>query len=545
MTSPDNFVPGSINTGWNDMGDLAEQLGSQGLIGLLFGGFANILDAIFGTVTNDYVAEMPVVMTAADEAAAAAALAAANEEANVANAFAIAEANLKIGTKVDPESVPTDVPGWVTLNPVEDATFPRADLVPIPTIVNVNTTSDDGQYGYHTHKHNATITWADPVYTTALNRLDIGYINATRARIYNTVGVVIAAGATAGLASFRVHIFKMGKDSNGRPDGNLTRLWSSAALEATFGSAAQDVRVEVGTDIIAAKGEWFAVVVHQTSTGTPRNLLGKNTASIAAMSGVYPTRLGMNKSSVTSIPSTLTPAELDTSSTWIPWVCLGQTAGLIKISLVDLFDRADAATLGSNWAVYGVGMDIVSGYARCKPINHGNFTARVEDHAPAVSVSQLSTDAQASSVKITAFDRSHADTEDNPRSQVAVRSNADASRRVTAGIRWGLIEIRAYSAANPDGVTKNSTTYTWSGGEIVELRVSDDGSGVSTYIVYVGATEAALSPVLSWPDLSSETSRGAAFRRPGFETAHTHRGAIIGRLSIPSVGVNEWKARDL
>ncbi|MBM4633017.1 hypothetical protein GS482_12995, partial [Rhodococcus hoagii] len=108
-------------------------------------------------------------MTAAEDAAAAAALAAVNEEANIKNAGDIAEANLQIGTKVDPEKVPTDVPGWVALNPVEDATFPRTDLVPVPTIVNDKSgTQVDDNGGVHRHFHNASITWVDPVYTTVL-----------------------------------------------------------------------------------------------------------------------------------------------------------------------------------------------------------------------------------------------------------------------------------------------------------------------------------------------------------------------------------------
>ncbi|RDI32468.1 hypothetical protein DEU38_103201 [Rhodococcus sp. AG1013] len=478
-------------------------------------------------------------MTAANEAAAAAALAAANEEANIANATAIAEANLQIGTKADPESVPTDVPGWVTLNPVEDATFPRADLAPMPTIVNGDTSN--ASEGFHSHKHNASITWMDPVYTTALNRLDIGYINATRARIYNTLGVVIAAGPTTGLAAFRLHVFKMGRDATTkRPTGELTRLWSSDPLQGTFSASAQDVRVDMPNDIISAKGDWYAVVVHQTGSGTTRHLLGKNTASIAAMSGVHPTRLGMNRSGQSAISETLSPAQLDTSSTWIPWVCLGQTFGLVKVSFVDLFDRADASTLGSNWSVYGVGMDVRSGVAQSKRPNYGNLATRT-DYIRAVYVSQLSTDTQSVSAKITGFDRSNVNIEENPRSQVALHSNADMTRYVAVGIRWGLIEIRAYSNANPGGVTKNSTTRTWSPGDVVELHATDDaGTGKTQFVAYVNG-----SSVLSWTDTTDETSRGAGYRRTGFETANVHRGAIFTYVHIPSVGIDEWKAKDL
>lgn len=485
-------------------------------------------------------------ITATDDAATAAALAAANESANIANSTAIAEANLAIGTKAEIEDIPTDVPLYVSLNPVDDAVFPFSDMKPIPTIVNRQTSNEAGD-SYHSHSHNAEITWVEPVYTTAINRLDLGYINATRARIYNTVGFTIAEQNQPTKATVRVGIYKMDKSAGGFPNGNLTLIWVSplsANIQAQFGLGAQDITVPLGTDIVAAKGDIFAVCIVQTgSANTQRHLLGMQIARKNAISGVFPTRLAMTRAGETAPPMTLTPAQLDNTSTWIPWMFMGQSLGLIKLSFVDLFDRADSAALGPNWATYGAGMDIVGGVARCKRINRGNLTNRVEDRSQGVYVSQLATDTMAASVKIDAFDRSHADLEDNPRAQITVRANADMTRGVTAGIRWGLIEIRAYSNANPGGKTMNSAAVPagWSPGDVVELRATDDVvTGKTDFTAYING-----SPVLTWPDLDNEASKGPAFRRAAFETASTHRGAIFGYLSIPSVGVNEWKARDL
>ncbi len=528
----------------------------NGLLGWIAGMIFDALDGLtFGIFNLDALADrlrgteqkavqaQETAMTAVDDAAAAAELAAANEEANIANSTAIAEANLALGTKASIEDIPTDVPGFISLNPVDDAVFPSSEMVPLPTIVNAQTSSESGD-SYHSHAHNADITWVQPIYTTALNRLDLGYINATRDRIYNTVGFTIAEQTVTTKPTVRVGIYKMGKTAAGFPDGNLTLIWISplsANIQGQFGSAAQDIRVDLGVDIIATKGDWFAVCIVQTGSGTVRNLLGKQTARKNALSGVFPTRLAMTRAGETAPPNTLTPAQLDNSSTWIPWMFMGQSLGLIKISLVDLFDRANASTLGPNWATYGVGMDIVSGVARCKRINRGNLTARVEDRSQGVYVSQLATDTMSVSVKIDAFDRSHADTEDNPRAQAAVRSNPDMTRFVAVGIRFGMIEIGAYSATNPAGVTKNSTTRTWVNGDVVELRATDDvGTGKTDLTAYVNE-----SPVLSWTDATSEASKGPAFRRAAFETASTHRGAIFGYFSVPSVGVNEWKAKDL
>ena len=521
MTSPDGWS-GAHNPGWSDMGDMANEYGNA-----------------VGQVKE-------TAMTGAAEAAAAAALAAANEEANIANSTAIAEANLAIGTKAEIEDIPTDVPGFISLNPVDDAVFPSSEMVPLPTIVNRQTSNEAGD-SYHSHSHNAAITWVEPVYTTAINRLDLGYINATRDRIYNTVGFTIAEQNQPTKASVRVAIYKMGKTAGGFPDGNLTRIWISpqgAGIADQFGAAAQDIRIDLGVDIVARKGDWYAVCIAQTgSANTQRHLLGKQTARKNALSGIFPTRLAMTRAGESIPPATLTPAQLDNSSTWVPWMFMGQSLGLIKISLVDLFDRANSGALGPNWATYGAGMDIVNGVAQCKRINRGNLTARVEDRSQGVYVSQLATDTMAASGKIDAFDRSQADLEDNPRAQVTVRSNADMTRGVTAGIRWGLIEIRVYSDANPAGITRNSTLVTqpWANGDVVELRATDDVvTGKTDFTAYING-----SAVLTWPDLQNEASKGPAFRRAAFETASTHRGAIFGYRSIPSVGVNEWKARDL
>lgn len=495
-------------------------------------------------------------ITARADAEAAAQKSAANEAENIRNSDAIAAANLELGTKAAITDIPTDVPGHFTLNPIEDVIFPRADLEPIPIGVTGSTENGAGEYG-HTHAlipSEARIVMAQPIYTMAARRVDIGYINATRRRIYNTIGFIIAAQTISTPATFRVAIFKMGRDADGFPNGTITRIWTSVSTgeQWRFGAQAQDIRIDIpATDqIVAEAGDWYAVALLQTGTGTVRNLLGKQKAEIAAASGVHPSRWAMtyNGSSgggVADFPATLTAAQLDNASSWVPFLCLGQTRGLQKIRVVDLFDRANASTPGTNWAVYGVGIDIANGIAQCKRINHGNLTAQRDDLSRGVYVLQTSTDSQYVAGKITAFDRSQADLQDNPRAQLALRSNADMTRAVTVGIRFGLIEIRAYSFVSPGGLTQNSTTYAWSAGDWVELHVTISSIpgptlGKSVYVAHVNG-----APILEWTDMSSESDSGAGFRRQGFEVGSTHRGAVFGYYSIPSVGFNEWKAGDL
>lgn len=60
MTSPDGFVP-EFNTGWGDLSDMAEEFVRDGLLGILFSGFENVVQAIFGTVNDDYVRQLPTI----------------------------------------------------------------------------------------------------------------------------------------------------------------------------------------------------------------------------------------------------------------------------------------------------------------------------------------------------------------------------------------------------------------------------------------------------------------------------------------------------
>lgn len=495
-------------------------------------------------------------ITARAEAEAAAQKSAANEAENIRNSDAIAAANLELGTKAAISDIPTDVPMHFTLNPIEDPVFPRADLEPIPVGV-IGRTQDESGDNYHSHNltaANTSIVWAQPIYTMALRRIDIAYINATRNRIYNTVGFHIAEQSVATPAIFRCAVFKMGVDSAGFLNGTISFVWASPASgeQGKFGLKAQDIVVNIpaANQINAKAGDCYAVLMLQTGSGTVRHLVGKRTADGAAASGVHPSRLGMSYNGpggagVSDFPASLTAAQLDNASTWVPFAFMGQTRGLQKIPLVDLFDRANASHPGTNWAVYGAGIDIANGIAQCKRINHGNLTAQRDDLSRGVYVLQTSTDTQYVAGKITAFDRSQADLQDNPRAQIALRSNADMTRCVTVGVRFGLIEIRVYSFVSPGGMTQKATTYNWSAGDWVELHVtisSEPGPtfGKSVYVAYVNGV-----PILDWMDLSSEADSGAGFRRQGFEVGSTHRGAVFGYYSIPSVGFNEWKAGDL
>ncbi|MFF1946894.1 hypothetical protein ACFVWF_32675, partial [Rhodococcus qingshengii] len=61
MTSPDGWSSGTPNTGWGDMGDMANDFTNQGLLGILFNGFPSLLAGITGTVNDNYVRDLPII----------------------------------------------------------------------------------------------------------------------------------------------------------------------------------------------------------------------------------------------------------------------------------------------------------------------------------------------------------------------------------------------------------------------------------------------------------------------------------------------------
>lgn len=60
MTTPGGVPPSPPDSGAADLEDLGDWFGG-GLISVLFGGFANVLEAIFGTADNSYVANLAII----------------------------------------------------------------------------------------------------------------------------------------------------------------------------------------------------------------------------------------------------------------------------------------------------------------------------------------------------------------------------------------------------------------------------------------------------------------------------------------------------
>lgn len=490
----------------------------------------------------------------ADAAEAAGVAAAAESQAIIADQK-IADLTPVIGSKANVDEVPKNVPGWNSLNPLEDVSFPRTDLVQIPWRIR-GWTKDDGGSDYHRHsiwEETTEIVWADPVYSQPAGRIDWVYINCTRKRIYNTITFAVGP-RPSNPGWFIVALYKM-DTTNDVPNGNLTRIWSDPLDKApSFPIGSSDVTIEF-PDIQAQPGEWYAIAVQQGG-GTVRPLFSKKTAAISAKAGQHPTRLSMTRVGANGVfDANYTVGQLDIASLDIPWAALGQKAGVAPASWVDLFDRgANVDTLGPNWGTTGVGIVIRNNMARSRQVSYAWNDSR-ENYSTAAYANPTVTRSQSVGAK-TALDWVRADQNDAIRykpynSMIWLRANADLSRGVALMIYKDKLEVRGFNAQYP-----RSTNPAYIGGIELKVVAHPDTRNAWFYLHATGTAytvykngETAVEGVLTWSD--SETNPQFATDRNdkygGMSMYCYSNGNLIPGLhgQFYSIEFDEWKLRDL
>ena len=497
------------------------------------------------------------VQQAMANAAQAAGVAAAAESQAIIADQKIADLTPVIGSKANVDEVPKNVPGWNSLNPLEDVSFPRTDLVQIPWRVKGWTGENNGDYHRHyIDEETTSIVWTDPVYTQPAGRIDWVYINCTRKRIYNTITFALGP-RPANPGYFVVALYKM-DTTNDVPNGNLTKLWNDPIDKSpTFPIGASDVTIEF-PDIVGTPGDWYAIAFQQGGGGGNRPMFCKTTASIAAKAGQHPTRLAMTRVGANgSFGAKYTVDQLDTSSLIIPWAALGQRAGVAPASWVDLFDRGvNIDTLGPNWGVSGVGIVIRDGNARSRQVGYAWNDSR-ENYSTAGWANPTVTRSQAVSALTTRwidYDK-NAVIRDRPyTSMIWLRCNAEMTRGVALMIYRDKLELRGFNAQYP-----RSTNPAYIGGITLGTPVPHPNTelawwhlhatGVSgTYTVYKNG-ETPANAILTWSD--SETNPQFATNRNdkfgGMSMYCYSHGNLLPNLhgQYYSIEFNEWKLRDL
>lgn len=475
-----------------------------------------------------------VAQTTADANAAAAA-AAANEANLIAST---ASTTLTLATKADIATIPHNVPSWFSLNPLEDVSYPRSEIIQGYAVLisggsfagsSTTTLTDSGG-------HVAGVWYAtnrtEPSFAPASGALQIVYINATRNRIYNTVGLVAKTNGGTPAAMY-VGISKMDLTA-GVPNGNITRLYTSANISGSITSALSDIRDNLSFDIVATQGDWFAVEILQVATGgqTLSSVACKVGVAITAPAGYNPAKPVMTLAGQSAIPSSVTKAAMDQSSVTMPWVCLGQQTAVTKADYVDLFDRANSGVLGANWAPYGgTSIGVASNTAHVAYLGQPGYNGYDDQTAIALYTSQLTTDTQAVAATYGASDPLTRHLTTPIATWLILRSNSAASAFVGVAIYPTSIVI-----ATPSGALA-TVSNTNNSGDVVDFHAV-----ANVFTVYVNGVAK-----LTYTDSSNVLPLGASYRFCGLAMrTQAYGGSLISSPEwMASANLLQWEAKDL
>ncbi|MBX9150109.1 hypothetical protein [Rhodococcus qingshengii] len=486
---------------------------------------------------------------AMQEAQEAAAVAAAAEETGKILDKNIAALVPDIGTRAKHEDVPKDTPGWQSLNPLEDVSFPRSDLERVPWRIQGFTSTEGG--GSHRHfidEATTSFVWADPIYTPPAGRYEFVFIKSTRKRIYNTITLALGP-RPANPASFYLWLFRM-DTTNGVPNGALTIVdgsWGGGLSTPALPAISSDVTWEFD-DVQAEPGEWFAVCIMQ-SGGTVRPLFRKTTSVIAARAGVNPSRLSMTGNAISAnIPA----GTLDTASLDIPWAALGQKSALSPARYVDTFDRPNSNTIGPNWGVTGIGITLWDNAVESRRVDYGKFDSR-ENYTTAVWALPTNTKSQSVGTRTKTWPNYDIINEIRNKpynSMIWLRGNADLTVGVAAMIYQNKIEIRGFNAAYP----RNTSNPAFIGGKMMAEVLHANTENADWYLHAAGDGytlykngESVSHAVLTAPDPAREFATGPNDKYGGMSLYAFSRGDLVPGwhgtyLSIP---LDEWRLRDL
>ncbi|NKR94339.1 hypothetical protein GS483_19635 [Rhodococcus hoagii] len=398
--------------------------------------------------------------------------------------------------------VPNDLPMWQSLNPLEDASFPRIMLN--RNVKWVNDRTENG--GGNTHWHGIAVRTA-PFYAPSLGVMELGFIRVPRSRTYNTVGVVVdnSASSTTSLYLAVYRLLDNGVLSLEQYTGDVSGLVTASKYE---------LRIELGESVIAGGGEYFAVGVLQAGSGTPRPIAGIEMEDVAVPVGTYPPKLNaLSPGGLTSPPDTISSGQTNFAYNWAPWVCLGETIPvnvLPKLSYSDDFQRPNSSTLGANWAQRG-DIHVTNGAATTTtkgvssalwvyPLNYNNMSVR------------------ATCGTMTDFDYT----------LLVARGNNTFTRGIGLGINSVGFALVECVGVNQFDKIVGPIDRKFRTGDVVELQCIDD-----LYIVLHNGEE-----IYTWRDTGNRIPVGRSFRFVGMSMSRN----VIG---ISSVELRDWQGQDL
>jgi hypothetical protein len=269
-------------------------------------------------------------------------------------------------TLANQANAPRNVPFWVSPNRFEEVSFPRALLQPVPTIGSGGggTTGAgsglsvlDANWGAeerdavrnHTHSapaHSHVMGFAKPLYTIPAGTLALTAITMTQDRLIN-VGRFLAGGDTPPSTALYVGLYSIDPATG---EQTLVYDYGDQKGDINTGSDLYETALTLPSDMLADAGAMFALGILPVGGSFTVGAIRRQPISTAAV--IYPKAATELVSGQSSLPTTVTDAEMSHSATHRIWVSLGQAVESIPedtspVTLTMTFNVADTSSWSS------------------------------------------------------------------------------------------------------------------------------------------------------------------------------------------------------
>lgn len=321
MTSPDNFVPGGPNTGWDDVGDLADALGTQGILGLLFGGFSGIGEllgkfgqAFFGSSSSGLSGFLADLFGWRNQTESA--ISYVTQDLLDAKDIMVTEVITPMSDSLGGQDIPS---------------FSRQLLVPRPTSTATADGGDgDGSGGQNgNHKHDIVYEPVSslelPTYKPANRTLDLTFIRVDRKMTINRMKMITgrySSGWLGGLAAWYMGVYIWDPQLQ-----KIRLMWGSGDVKDTISSAEQEYRLISPTTEELLPGHLVAVAQLQRTTtlGSTRTIAAIPQAGIAQSGSEFPAGQCAYVNNLDTLPTEILPSALNYNHRILPWVAVSRS----------------------------------------------------------------------------------------------------------------------------------------------------------------------------------------------------------------------------
>ncbi|MCG7610332.1 hypothetical protein [Mycobacterium sp. CnD-18-1] len=374
-------------------------------------------------------------------------------------------------------NAPKNVPFWVSPNPFEDVSFPRSQIVPRPSYIFPANTGSASGAGSHFHPLSSpTPASSDQVQNIASGRLLLTAIRTTQNRVYNQVGFVTDGDTPP--ATVYVGLFRIDPLTG---DYSMEYDFGNVSSQIATGSGLVDQRFTTDRDIASSEGDLWAVGVLPIggALGTAQLY-----SSVLNLSGVYPSRATGVLTGQSSLPVSVTDAEL-IGGGYRMWACLGQLLPQEEVTSVAVTDTFNVGNTtqwsSSSWYVTGSGpynlqvrVGVTDGSLRM--VRYETLPSPADMHRRVgIYKTPLGTNSQAAEITVGRVP----DISSAP-AQAIVRARNNATQGAALEITSGQARIVTFdAAADPTPTVRASASTTVNVGD--QFRIEAEGEVYTAY----------------------------------------------------------------